>query len=70
MFLYCEICAAESRSLIKEAKGRTGWKAIDEIEMEGNCRGRLCDAKYGSASYHLFIRFDEDGSVSSSVESD
>ncbi len=68
MFFCCDVCANEFSSMVSEVKKKTGWKTIDEIKMEGNYRGRVCEALSGSQSYVFFISFADDGSVRNFVE--
>jgi hypothetical protein len=68
MFFCCDVCAAEFKNLVKGVKDRTGWNEIDEIQMEGSYRGRLCSARRLDGSYEFFVRFGDDGGVLSFVE--
>lgn len=68
MFFCCDVCATEFKNLVKAVKDRTGWNVIDEIQMEGNYRGRLCDARHQGDSYRFFVRFGDDGGVLSFVD--
>ncbi len=63
MFFCCEICAAEFQNMIAEVKRRTGWEGLDEINIEGDQRGRNCIAISGSKRYPFFIRFNSDGQI-------
>ncbi len=49
--------------MIGEVKRRTGWKAIDEIEIAGDTRGRECTATLNGKAYHFQIRFNSRGEV-------
>jgi hypothetical protein len=49
--------------MIAEVKRRTGWKIIDEIEIEGDQRQRDCKAISSNHSYHFQIEFDSQGKI-------
>ncbi len=68
MFFCCDICAAEFKNMIRTVKERTGWKTLDEVEMSGNYRGRVCNAKLSENSFRFLIRFNDQGEVQSFVE--
>jgi Ta0938 len=68
MFFCCEVCANEYGNMVAEVKKRTGWRSVDEINMEGNFRGRSCEALNGSQSYKFFVIFEEGGAIRNFVE--
>ena len=68
MFFCCDVCAKEFIKMVGEVKRRTGWERIEEIQMEGNYRGRSCTAIQGANRYRFFIRFEEGGDVQSLIE--
>ncbi len=63
MFFCCELCEIEFRNMIEEVKRRTGWKAIDEIEIGGDTRGRECTATLNGKAYRFQIGFNSRGDV-------
>ena len=68
MFFCCEICEVEFRNMVEEIKRRTGWKAIDEIEITGGTRGRECTALLNGKAYHFQVRFNSRGEVDKFLE--
>ena len=68
MFFCCDVCADEFTNMVSRVKRQTGWKKIDEIQMEGNYRGRVCAALLGSEVYRFFVSFHEDGNIRNFVE--
>ena len=63
MFFCCNLCEIEFRNMIEELKRRTGWKAIDEIKIKGDPRGRECTAISGDSIYRFLITFDSKGRI-------
>jgi hypothetical protein len=63
MFFCCEICEVEFRNMLTEIKRRTGWKTIDEIEIAGDTRGRVCAAISNGSTFRFEIRFNSRGEV-------
>jgi hypothetical protein len=63
MFFCCRVCEKEFVNMIEEVKGRTGWKKIDEIKLEGDQRQRECTAISGDNVYSFTIGFDSQGGI-------
>jgi Ta0938 len=68
MFFCCEVCANQYDNLMAEVKKRTGWRTVEEIKMEGDFRGRVCEALSGSQAYRFLVIFDEAGGIRNFVE--
>lgn len=41
---------------------------MDEVEMEGDFRGRVCTVRYGPETYKFLINFFDDGEVRTFAE--
>jgi hypothetical protein len=54
-FFCCELCVAQFRGLVDRIKRDTGWTRIDSLEIEGDRRGRACEAAF--AEHHARYRF-------------
>jgi hypothetical protein len=62
-FFCCDVCAAEFKNMVKAVKAETGWNSVDEIETEGDFRGRSCVARSSGNQFQFFIRFNHLGGV-------
>ncbi|MFQ5907602.1 MAG: TA0938 family protein [Thermoplasmata archaeon] len=58
MFFCCWVCARAFDNVVQEVKRRTGWEALDQIQIEGDYRGRQCAALRGAEAYRFRLRFD------------
>ncbi len=58
MFFCCWVCARAFDHIVQEVKRRTGWESLDEIQIEGDYRGRQCAAIRGVEAYRFRLRFD------------
>jgi Ta0938 len=63
MFFCCEVCASEFSNMILRVKRETGWDSIDQIRIQGNFRGRDCEAASGPKLFRFIISFNDDGTV-------
>ncbi|MCY0858823.1 MAG: TA0938 family protein [Sulfolobaceae archaeon] len=64
LFFCCDICAAEFINMINEVKKRAGWERVDEIEINGNYyAGRTCVAKHEGKEFKFYIRFGDEGEI-------
>ncbi len=60
MFFCCWICARAFDNTVQEVKRRTGWPAVDEIQIVGDFRGRECTARRGEETYDFRIKFNSE----------
>lgn len=60
MFFCCWICARAFDNMVQEVKRRTGWEAVDEVQIDGDYRGRDCTALRRDGAYRFRIRFNSE----------
>jgi hypothetical protein len=64
LFFCCEMCATGFKNMIREVKYRTGWKAIDNLSIEGNYyMGRTCVAENEEKRYKFYLKFDDNAKI-------
>ena len=63
MFFCCAICVVQFRGLVDRIKKETGWAAIDSVEIAGDRRGRVCDARGGSQGVRVRVVFNPEGEI-------
>jgi hypothetical protein len=63
LFFCCATCVRQFRGLVERVKSSTGWERIDELQIEGDRRGRTCLALRSGEPFRFFIAFDPEGSV-------
>jgi Ta0938 len=68
LFFCCDVCATDYRTILAEAKKRKGWASVDNLEMEGDRRGRTCTVTFGRESYRFMISFFDDGRLRTFIE--
>ncbi|MGB9729597.1 MAG: TA0938 family protein [Thermoprotei archaeon] len=69
LFFCCNICALEFKNMINEAKKRTNWIKIDELTIKGNYyTGRTCTAKNENREYKFYVKFGNEGEITTFKE--
>lgn len=64
LFFCCSLCATQFKNMVQEVKRRTGWKAVAEVRMAGDYRGRECTAfSPDGKEYSFAIWFDSQGGI-------
>ncbi len=63
MFFCCPICVVQFRGLVDRIKQETGWAAIDSVEIRGDRRGRVCDARRASEGVRVRVMFNPEGEI-------
>ena len=70
LFFCCEVCATQYKTILTEAKKRSGWDSIDSLDMQGDYRGRVCRARHGGATHRFMVSFFDDGRLRTFLELD
>lgn len=63
VFFCCRLCAQQFRALVDAVKSRTGWPAIETLEIAGDRRGRSCRATSGGETFAASFAFTSEGAL-------
>jgi hypothetical protein len=64
LFFCCDICAKEFVNMLSEAKTRTGWDKVEEVDIKGNFQtGRTVTITNKGNKYRFYVKFDDDGNI-------
>lgn len=62
-FFCCSICARQYLGLRERIRLSTGWPRLDRLVIEGDRRGRLCEATFGAQRFRCRVAFDPSGEI-------